>query len=172
MKYGLVLAGGGEFGQFLEWRFEEQLEWNLLEDEKHQKLMDYVRRLNKFYIENKALWELEQSWDGFKWINASDNENSVLSYIRTGKKVADEVIVVANFTPVDRPIYTIGVPRSGEYEVVIHSNSTKFGGTRLIGAKKYTARKEQYSDMDYSIDVFVDAGAFMILKRVAEEKKK
>ena len=163
---------GGEFGQFLEWRFEEQLEWNLLEDEKHQKLMDYVRTLNKFYIENKALWELEQSWDGFKWINASDNENSVLSYIRTGKKVADEVIVVANFTPVDRPIYTIGVPRSGEYEVVIHSNSTKFGGTRLIGAKKYTARKEQYSDMDYSIDVFVDAGAFMILRRVAEEKKK
>ena len=163
---------GGEFGQFLEWRFDEQLEWNLLDNDKHKKILDYVRTLNKFYLENKALWELEQSWDGFKWINASDNENSVLSYIRKGKRSSDDVIVVANFTPVDRPIYTLGVPKSGEYEVVIHSNSVKYGGTRLIGPKRYRARKAQYSDMDYSIDVFVDAGAFMVLKRVAPEANK
>lgn len=156
---------GGELGQFLEWRFDDQLEWNLMDIDAHVKLHRYVRDLNHFYIENKALWELEQSWDGFKWINDSDNENSVLSYIRLGKKPKDKVVVVANFTPVDRPIYKIGVPEEGEYEVIIHSNSTKYGGSRRIGKKKYKTRPEQFSDMQYTIKVFVDAGAFMILKK-------
>jgi 1,4-alpha-glucan branching enzyme len=156
---------GGEIGQFLEWRFDDQLEWKLLETEKHKKLHDYIRDLNHFYIENKALWELEMSWDGFRWINEADNENSVLSYIRRGKDPKDNVYVVANFLAIDRPVYKIGVPEDGEYEVVLHSNSTKYGGTRRIGKKTYKAKKMQYSDMDYTIEVFVDASATMILKK-------
>lgn len=163
---------GGEIGQFLEWRYDDQLEWNLLDIDRHVKLKDYVRELNRFYCANKALWELDQSWEGFKWINASDNENSVLSYIRKGKKDKDDVIVVVNFTPVDRPVYKIGVPKAGEYEVIIHSNSTKFGGNRHIGAKKYKTVDEPYSDMPCTINVFVDAASCMILKRTDSENKK
>ncbi|MCC8168838.1 MAG: 1,4-alpha-glucan branching protein GlgB, partial [Oscillospiraceae bacterium] len=118
---------GGEFGQFLEWRYDDQLEWNLLDMEKHKKLKNFIKDLNHFYIENKSFWEIEQSWDGFRWINDCDQENSVISYMRRGKRKGDMVAVVANFAPVERPVYKIGVPTAGEYEVVLHSNATKYG---------------------------------------------
>ena len=156
---------GGEMGQFLEWRYDDQLEWNLLDTDRHRKLKEYVRTLNRFYAENSALWEIDQSWDGFRWINDSDSENSVLSYIRMGKKQGDFVIAAANFTPVDRPVYKIGVPEGGEYEVIIHSNSTEYGGSRLIGKMKFTAKKVPYSDMEYTLTVFVDANSIMLLKK-------
>jgi 1,4-alpha-glucan branching enzyme len=156
---------GGEIGQFLEWRYDDQLEWNLLELDRHKKLKRFVEELNHFYLENKALWELEQSWDGFRWINESDNENSVFSYIRRGKKPADDIYVIANFTPVDRPVYKVGALKSGEYEVVMHSNSTKYGGSRRIGKKAFKAVEEQYSDMPYTLKVFADANSIMLLKR-------
>ncbi len=156
---------GGEMGQFLEWRYDDQLEWNLLDTDRHRKLKEYVRTLNRFYAENSALWEIDQSWDGFRWINDSDSENSVLSYIRKGKRQGDFVIAAANFTPVDRPVYKIGVPEGGEYEVIIHSNSTEYGGSRLIGKMKFTAKKVPYSDMEYTLTVFVDANSIMLLKK-------
>lgn len=162
---------GGEFGQFLEWRFDDQLEWNLLDLDKHKKLKAFVKDLNHFYIENKPFWEIEQSWDGFRWINDCDSENSVFSYIRRGKKNGDMVAVVANFTPVDRPIYKIGVPTAGDYEVVLHSNAAKYGGTRRTTKKTYKAKKMQYSDMDYTIEVAVDASSVMYIKKKAQAKK-
>ena len=156
---------GGEFGQFLEWRFDDQLEWNLLDIEKHRKLKQFVHDINHMYTDNKALWELEQSWDGFKWINASDSENSVFSYIRRGTKKDDDIYVIANFTPVERPIYKIGAMQPGEYEVIIHSNSTKYGGSRRIGRKAFKTFAEPYSDMPYTMKVFVDANSIMFLKK-------
>ena len=156
---------GGEIGQFLEWRFDDQLEWNILELEPHKILHKFIKTLNHFYAENKALWIFEDSWDGFRWINEADNENSVVSYIRRGKKKEDMLAVVANFTALDRATYKIGVPYGGEYEVVIHSNSTEFGGTRRINKMTYTAKKEQFSDMDYTLSLTVDGNSVMILKQ-------
>jgi 1,4-alpha-glucan branching enzyme len=161
---------GGEIGQFLEWRYDDQLEWNLLDIDRHVKLKEYVKELNAFYLNNKALWELEQSWDGFKWINEGDNENSVFSYIRLGKKKDDEVYVVANFTPLDRPQYKIGVLSEGEYEVVLHSNERKYGGNRMIGAYTFKTEDEPYSDMPCTLNVFVDANSIMLIKKKADAK--
>ncbi len=163
---------GGEIGQFLEWRYDDQLEWNVLEIEKHKKLHQYVKDINHFYLENKGLWENETSWDGFRWINEADSENSVLSYIRRGKNVNDNVVVVANFTPVSRPIYKIGVPVAGSYEVVVHSNASKYGGTRRIAKKTYKTVNEPYSDMGYTLVVEVDGNSVMMLKKKQETAKK
>ena len=156
---------GGEIGQFLEWRFDDQLEWNILKLEPHKNLHKFIKTLNHFYSENKALWIFEDSWDGFRWINEADNENSVVSYIRKGKNKEDMLAVVANFTALDRATYKVGVPYGGEYEVVIHSNSTEFGGTRRINKMTYTAKKEQFSDMDYTLSLTVDGNSVMILKQ-------
>ena len=162
---------GGEIGQFLEWRYDDQLEWNVLEIDKHKKLHQYVKDINHFYLENKGLWENETSWDGFRWINEADSENSVLSYIRRGKNVNDNVVVVANFTPVSRPIYKIGVPVAGSYEVVVHSNASKYGGTRRIAKKTYKTVSEPYSDMGYTLVVEVDGNSVMMLKKKQETAK-
>ena len=155
---------GGEIGQFLEWRYDDELEWNVLEIDEHKKLHSYVKALNHTYVRNKALWELEQSWDGFKWINEADNENSVVSYIRKGKNTEDLLVVAANFTALDRYNYKLGVPYGGEYEVILHSNSTEFGGTRKINKMTYTAKAQSYGDMDYTLSLTIDGNSAMILK--------
>ncbi len=156
---------GGEIGQFLEWRYDDQLEWNVLELDAHKNLHKYVKALNEFYKDSKALWELEQSWDGFRWINEGDNENSVVSYIRKGKKPEDLIVVAANFTAIDRGTYKLGVPYGGEYEVVLHSNSTEFGGDRKINKMTYVAKEEPYSDMGYTITLPIDGNSAIVLKR-------
>lgn len=165
-----MLFMGGEFGQMLEWRYDDQLEWNVLEIDKHKRLNQYVKDLNHFYMENKALWELDTSWDGFRWVNEADSENSVLSYIRRGRHAADNVVVVANFTPVERPIYKIGVPLAGEYEVVFHSSAVKYGGNKRITKKVYKTKNMQFSDMMYTIEVAIDGNSVMFLKKKPADK--
>ena len=165
-----MLFMGGEFGQMLEWRYDDQLEWNVLEIDKHKRLHQYVKDLNHFYMENKALWELDTSWDGFRWVNEADSENSVLSYIRRGRHAADNVVVVANFTPVERPIYKIGVPLAGEYEVVFHSSAVKYGGNKRITKKVYKTKNMQFSDMMYTIEVAIVGNSVMFLKKKPADK--
>ena len=165
-----MLFMGDEFGQMLEWRYDDQLEWNVLEIDKHKRLHQYVKDLNHFYMENKALWELDTSWDGFRWVNEADSENSVLSYIRRGRHAADNVVVVANFTPVERPIYKIGVPLAGEYEVVFHSSAVKYGGNKRITKKVYKTKNMQFSDMMYTIEVAIDGNSVMFLKKKPADK--
>ena len=158
-----MLFMGGEFGQMLEWRYDDQLEWNVLEIDKHKRLHQYVKDLNHFYMENKALWELDTSWDGFRWVNEADSENSVLSYIRRGRHAADNVVVVANFTPVERPL-------AGEYEVVFHSSAVKYGGNKRITKKVYKTKNMQFSDMMYTIEVAIDGNSVMFLKKKPADK--
>ena len=171
MTYYMTMPGkklmfmGGEIGQFLEWRFDDQLEWNILDIDKHKMLNQYIKALNHMYTEEKALWQLEQSWDGFEWINEADNENSVVSYMRKGKKKDDLLVVAANFTALDRRNYKLGVPYEGEYEVILHSNSTEFGGERKINKMTYVAKHEQFKDMEYTLSVPIDGNSAMILKR-------
>ncbi len=162
---------GGEFGQFLEWRFDEQLEWNVLEEDRHKKLQKYVADLNKLYASNNALWKNDDSWKGFRWINECDNENSVISYMRMGTKKGDFLIVAANFTPIDRPVYKLGVPTGGTYKTIIASDSKKYGGKRTRSAT-YKAQKMQYSDMDYTIEVSIPGNTVLIIGKSTPELKK
>ncbi len=171
MGYYLSLPGkklmfmGGEIAQFIEWRFDEQLEWKLLDFDMHKKFQSLVKDLNKFYLENKAFWQIDDSWDGFSWINDKDNDNSVISYLRKGKKKGDEIIVIVNFTPVKRGKYQLGVPAAGEYEVVMDTALGKYGGSkkRVQGVKK--AKKSPVLDMPYSVEVSIDGLSCMYLRK-------
>ncbi|MDD4839672.1 MAG: 1,4-alpha-glucan branching protein GlgB [Clostridia bacterium] len=118
---------GNEFGQFIEWNYTKELDWLLLEYPKHKALQKYVKDLNEFYLANKSLWQLDCSWDGFKWIVVDDNRQNVLSFIR---KAADGeyVICVMNFSPVARNKYVMGVPDLCEYKTEIISSLKKYGG--------------------------------------------
>lgn len=113
-----LLFMGGEFGQFIEWRFAEQLDWRLEEYDNHKKMWEYSAALGHFYQEHPAFFEIERElsggeWEGFKWLKAQDCENSVLAYLRLSKDKKDEILVAINFTPIDHAIYTIGVPENG-----------------------------------------------------------
>ena len=166
-----LLFMGGEFGQFLEWRYQEQLEWNVLELEKNKKLYEFVKTLNRFYTQNKPLWQIDQSWDGFSWINDHDTDNSVISFMRKGNAKNDYVITVSNFTPVKRENYTIGVPQSGEYEIVLDSSLDIFGGESYKKIKTLKAKKGEYDSFKFSVSFELNGLSTVYIRRKKQTRK-
>ncbi len=117
---------GGEFAHFIEWQYHTGLDWFLLDYESHRKFQSYVQDLNRFYKRHKAFYEQERDWTGFKWINPNADKESILSYIRRDKKGKNDVLVLINFTPVDRDNYRVGVPYKGRYRILLNSSDEKY----------------------------------------------
>ncbi|MDR3186352.1 MAG: 1,4-alpha-glucan branching protein GlgB [Christensenellaceae bacterium] len=129
---------GNEFGQFIEWDYSKELDWGLLTYDNHARLKEFVKTLNHIYVDRNELFELDKSVEGFKWIIVDDNTQNVIAFYR--QNIANsKLIVIVNFSDVIREGYEIGVPESGEYEVVLNSNAVLFGGngpaTGLIKTK-------------------------------------
>jgi len=124
-----LLFMGGEFGQWNEWNHDRSLDWHLLEHEPHRGLQRWVEDLNRLYRDEPALHELDTDPSGFEWIDANDSENSVITFLRRGRTTDDQVLFAANFTPVPRANYLIGVPRGGAWREVLNSDSAEYGGS-------------------------------------------
>ncbi|MCL2106655.1 MAG: 1,4-alpha-glucan branching protein GlgB [Oscillospiraceae bacterium] len=165
-----LLFMGQELGQFIEWNYEKELDWLLLDYEAHAQLKNYVRALNHFYKANAALWEVEDSWDGFSWISGDDNVNSVLAFRRIDKK-GRELVCVCNFTPVARESYRIGVPEPGEYRVAFSSDDPAYGGNNNGKAKKYKAGETAFHGLPASIEMSLPGLSVQYLKRICTKKK-
>lgn len=118
---------GQEFGQFIEWNYEKGLDWLLLDYPKHRALQNYFKKINEFYKANPAFWQIDYSWEGFSWISSDDKDNSVIAFRRIDEK-GKEIIVVCNFTNVERCDYRIGIPKKGTYKIVFNSDDVDFGG--------------------------------------------
>lgn len=119
---------GGEFAQFIEWDYSKQLDWMLLDYDNHKKMHDFVKDLNHIYLDNKALYRLDSSYDGFKWVVVDDNKQNVLSFVRYDGD-GGHILAVFNFSPVERKGYVMGVPEKKLYKSIINSNDVKYGGT-------------------------------------------
>ncbi|SDB12387.1 1,4-alpha-glucan branching enzyme [Streptococcus henryi] len=124
-----LLFMGSEFGQFLEWKYDHELEWDNLkeEDKLNLKMQGFTSHLNQFYKDNKALWQIDDSYEGLEIIDADNTAESVLSIIRKNDK-GDMLVCVFNMTPVERKDFTIGVPLAGIYEEVLNTELEDFGG--------------------------------------------
>lgn len=123
---------GDEFGQFIEWNEYQQLDWFLLEYESHQKLKDYVRKICRYYKSNRSFYELDDSWDGFQWLDVQNNLESTVSFMRSSKEKNGKVrrtVCVFNFTPVVRYDYVIGMPAKGKLKEIINSDDERYGGS-------------------------------------------
>ncbi|HFE9700679.1 TPA: 1,4-alpha-glucan branching protein GlgB [Clostridium perfringens] len=157
---------GCEFGQFVEWREWEELQWNVIEEfDIHRKTKEYFKALNHFYLENSSLWSLDYEEEGFKWIDADNSEESVLSFIRIGKNKKEKLIFICNFTPEVYYDFKVGVPELGEYVEVFNSDALEFGGAgNIMGDSILKATEESFKDFDYSISVKVPPLGTLILK--------
>ena len=157
---------GCEFGQFVEWREWEELQWNVIEEfDIHRKTKEYFKALNHFYLEDSSLWSLDYEEEGFKWIDADNSEESVLSFIRIGKKKKEKLIFICNFTPEVYYDFKVGVPEIGEYVEVFNSDSLEFGGAgNIMGDSILKATEESFKDFDYSISVKVPPLGTLVLK--------
>nr|WP_315188071.1 1,4-alpha-glucan branching protein GlgB [uncultured Flavobacterium sp.] len=148
-----LLFMGAEFGQSAEWNFEGSLDWHLLQYPFHEGIKKLITDLNELYKTQPALHEKQFSPEGFEWINYSDHQNAVMSFIRKGNKPKEDVIVVCNFTPVVRENYRIGLPKKGKLIEIFNSDLAVYGGSGITNATKLAIESLPYDGRDYSVAI-------------------
>ena len=160
-----LLFMGGEFGQFIEWNYDDNLDWHLPQQyPMHKKMLEYSRALNKFYCDHKALWQVDFDWNGFQWIDCNDNENSIVSFIRKAEDPSDYLVAVCNFTPEVRHGYRIGVPEKGSYIEVFNSDDEAFGGSGVKNEGEIKTEDVKWHDRDQSIVLTIPPMATIYLR--------
>jgi len=157
---------GGEFGQFIEWKYDSGLDWLLLGYDMHRKMQDYVRSLNGIYREEPALWEKDHVFEGFEWIDPNNFNQSIIVFMRKGKKVEDTVITICNFTPVVYEQYRIGVPYSCGYREILNSDLQAFGGSGRRNDGLLEATGHKWQNRPFSIEIKVPPLAVVYFKPV------
>ncbi|HMF96730.1 MAG TPA: 1,4-alpha-glucan branching protein GlgB [Vicinamibacterales bacterium] len=160
-----LLFMGGEFGQWREWNHDGSLDWQLLDDEAHAGLRNYIQALNWHYHTEPALHELDFDPAGFRWIDCNDNENSVVSMVRYAKSADDFVVMVFNFTPVARIEYRIGVPEPGWYAELLNSDAAVYGGANVGNGGGLTTEPIAAHGFDQSLRLVVPPLGCLLLKR-------
>jgi len=137
-----LLFMGQEFGQEREWSEARELDWFLLSDEQNAGMKSYVAKLLEMYRHYKCLYEIDNDWGGFEWINANDADRSIYSFIRKAPSSRRGLVFVLNMTPVKYEGYRVGVPVKGRYKLVLNSTEKQYGGfgdtpvPEIIRAKK------------------------------------
>jgi 1,4-alpha-glucan branching enzyme len=148
-----LLFMGSEFGQSEEWNFESSLEWHLLQYDSHRGIKQCITDLNALYRNYPAMYEKQFSAEGFEWINYSDNENSVLAYIRKGAKEKEQLIVVCNMTPVVHENYRIGITKSGKLTEVFTTDKLEYGGSGVTNSSAITVEKLPWNGREFSAEI-------------------
>lgn len=159
-----LLFMGGEFGQFIEWNEWQELDWHLLDYEKHSKLSTFVAELNQFYKKEDCLYSLDTSPEGFSWIEHENHNESIISFERIGAN-GDKLICIFNFTPLERKIYPVGVSEKGKYKTLVNSDHKRYGGN-TPRIKTYHTLEESQQGKAYSLRVDLPPLAGLYLKRI------
>lgn len=165
-----LLFMGCEFGQFIEWDYHKQLDWMLLDYESHRKTKDYIRALNHYYLAHPALWQVEDNWDGFRWLNADDNTRSVITYYRADEK-GKKSLVLCNFAASRWEDYRMGVPEAGTYRVALCSEEEQYGGAGFDRETLYCSEEQPLGQWAHSITLDVPPLSCMILESINTEKE-
>ena len=138
-----LLFMGQEFGQLREWSEERELDWFLLGEEKHRDLKDFVKALLKMYRKYPALYGMDTDPSGFEWINADDGDRSIYSFVRKSPTGRNNLLVICNFTPMDRPDYRVGVPKKKQYTQLLDGNG-------MTAKKVFKAEKQECDNRPFS----------------------
>ena len=133
---------GGEFAQFIEWNYNQQLDWTLLEYPVHEGMLKYVRELGRLYSSTAALWKVDDSWDGFSWLNVDDSDHSSVAFMRMSPR--SSVVCALNFTPVRYDDFTIGLPKPGVLKELINSDDKQYGGSGILNRPEIESEDEPF----------------------------
>ncbi|HMK59647.1 MAG TPA: 1,4-alpha-glucan branching protein GlgB [Dissulfurispiraceae bacterium] len=159
-----LLFMGAEFGQWNEWDFNKGLDWYLMQHQSHIAMRKYFSDLNRMYIEEPALYEVDYDWQGFEWVDFSDSDNSVFSFIRKAGKGGDFLLFVLNLTPVPRLSYRLGVPRSGFYRELINSDADIYWGSNMGNSGGVTAERIEAHGRKHSLSLVLPPLSCLVLK--------
>ena len=136
-----------------EWNEAVALSWELLDFPEHEGMRQFVKKLNEIYNTYDAMYYNDCDPMGFEWMSCDDNENSVVSFVRRGSKAKDQLLFIYNFTPIEHKEYKIGVPCPGRYTQILNSDDKVYGGLGRAVKEVLTAKKEEYSGRDYTLNI-------------------
>jgi 1,4-alpha-glucan branching enzyme len=162
-----LLFMGGEFAQWHEWDYARSLDWHLLDGNAglpHRQVQQFVTRLNRLYATEPALHERDILPEGFAWIDGSDADNSVVAILRRAARPEDAIAVVANWTPVPRERYAIGVPAAGRWVELLNSDAPEYGGSGMGNPVGVVAEPTPLDGYDYSLTLTLPPLAVLWLK--------
>lgn len=147
-----LLFMGQEFGQEREWSEERELDWNLIGENKlNAGMQSYVKELLHLYKSNPAMYEMDDEYQGFEWVNANDSYHGVYSFIRKSKDEKHNLLFVCNFTPMEWKDYRVGVPKKKKYKILFSSKEKKFGGNKVLRTDSVNAAAKEWDNRSYSI---------------------
>lgn len=162
---------GGEFAQFIEWNYEQGLDWLLLDYEYHKRFQRCVRDLNHFYLEQSALWEIDDGWEGFTWLIPDDNLQNILAFTRQNR-AGQRLLCVFNFSPVGRENYRIGLPVAGRIKCLLTTDHTKYGGD---GVRQNVTATEKVPSHGFEQSVVITiapmSAAFFEIKQPSNKRR-
>jgi len=159
-----LLFMGGEFAQWSEWNHETSLDWSLLEFPTHQGLQRWVKDLNALYSTEPSLYETDSEPRGFEWVDCSDSDQSILTYLRFPKDREAALLVACNFTPVPRPNYRIGVPWPGRWKEVLNSDAAAYAGSGYGNWGGLSAFEIPWHGRPYSLNVTLPPLSIAVFK--------
>lgn len=159
-----LLFMGNEFAQTTEWNFSTELDWHLLMHEPHVKMQECVKKLNELYTSQPALYECQFDINGFEWVDLDHRNETVITYMRKGKKKSDDVLVILNMTPVVRENWKIKIRDKKEWSVIFNSDAKQFYGTGDFDGQSISTTLVDKKDKLYEINVHLPALAAIVLK--------
>ena len=155
---------GYEFGQFIEWNEWKELDWFLLEYEKHGQLHNFVKDLNNIYRDNKEIHELDVFDRGLQWVQHDNSNESILIFDRLDSE-GEKITCIFNFTPVERPDYPVGVDYEGRYKTLLNTDKKRYGGN-TERVKIYKTQGESFHDREYGIRVTIPPLSGIYIKHI------
>ena len=141
---------GSEFGQFIEWNYEQPLDWLLLDYPIHEKLRQYYRALNRLYTSTPALFAEDKSWDGFKWLNVNEKNRSAIAFMRMAEDSESYIVCACNFIPNEHLDFLIGLPEKGTLREILSSDDVSFGGKGMHNEDVIQSSNDSFCDLPYS----------------------
>jgi len=160
---------GSEFGQWREWNHDASLDWDAVGYEPHQGVQRLVRDLNLLYRREPAFYEVDYDPAGFQWIDCTDNENSVFSFVRRARNPHDFVVCVVNFTPVVRKGYRVGVPRPGYYRELLNTDAECYWGSNAGNGGGVATEPFPSHGFPASLSLTIPPLGFLFLKHTDEQ---
>ncbi|EGW40527.1 1,4-alpha-glucan branching protein GlgB [Desulfosporosinus sp. OT] len=155
---------GGEFAQFIEWRYDAELDWFILEYEMHKKYQSFVSSMNQLYQRETALWENDDDWSGFEWIDVNNKQQSILIFCRKARKATNFLIILINFQPISYEKFRMGVPYEGIYQEIFNSEQEIYGGNDQVNHLLLLSEKIPWHGHKSSVTINVAPLAMIILK--------
>jgi 1,4-alpha-glucan branching enzyme len=156
---------GGEFGQWREWAHDDSLDWHLLMFPSHQGVLNLLSDLNRLYVNEPALHELDSDPAGYEWIDAGDAEHSTYSFMRRGRSTGDEILIVINATPIVQKEYRVGVPHGGWWQEILNSDSEHYWGSGVGNAGGRMAEEYVVHNKPFSLCIDLPPLGALFFKR-------